>query len=391
MRAATFAKDTGVTLVARIGGLGLALMTSIVIARTLGPEGTGVYTLAILFPLLVVTFTNLGIGPATVYYVAQGKYPARDVFGSDVVLSAIVALIATALGFLFVLLFGRLVFPTVPVSYLTLALLLVPVTMFGQLHINQILLGARRIADFNAVNVLYKLFLFILVLAAIVALGLGIAGAIWGNILAMLLLCIVLFPWVRRVAGGIRLRPNLNYIRDALTYGIKAHLGNIIGFLNYRVEVFLLGALAPATAVGFYAVAVGLAERLWFLSESASVVLFPTVSAEKDELRKKTFTPLVSRSVLLITAVGAGILFLMSQWVVVLLYSSEYLPAIQLFRILLPGIVFLSADRILANDIAGRGLPLLNTYVGAAGIVVQVGLNLLWIPALGATGASPMA
>jgi len=146
--------------------------------------------------------------------------------------------------------------------------------------------------------------------------------------------------------------------------------------------------MAPATAVGFYAVAVGLAERLWFLSESASVVLFPTVSAEKDELTKKTFTPLVSRSVLLITAVGAAILFLISQWVVVLLYSSEYLPAIQLFRILLPGIVFLSADRILANDIAGRGLPLLNTYVGAVGIVVQIVLNLLWIPALGATGAA---
>jgi O-antigen/teichoic acid export membrane protein len=388
MKAATFAKDTGVTLAARIGGLGLALLTSIVIARTLGPEGTGVYTLAILFPLLVVTFTNLGIGPATVYYVAQRKYAARDVFGSDVVLSTIVALIATALGLVFLLFFGGLVFPTVPLSYLALALLLVPVTMFGQLHINQILLGARRIADFNAVNVLYKLFLFILVLAAIIALGLGIAGAIWANILAMLLICIVLFPWVRRVAGGIHLRPNLNYVRDALTYGIKAHLGNIIGFLNYRVEVFLLGAMAPATAVGFYAVAVGLAERLWFLSESASVVLFPTVSAEKDELTKKTFTPLVSRSVLLITAVGAAILFLISQWVVVLLYSSEYLPAIQLFRILLPGIVFLSADRILANDIAGRGLPLLNTYVGAAGIVVQVGLNLLWIPALGATGAA---
>ncbi|HEM60979.1 MAG TPA: flippase [Chloroflexi bacterium] len=388
MSAATFAKETGVTLVARVAGLGLALLTSVVIARTLGPEGTGVYTLAILFPLLVITFTNLGIGPATVYYVAQGKYAARDVFGTNVVLSAVAGLIAAALGFVFLLLFGGLAFPTVSSSYLSLALLLVPVTMFGQLHINQILLGSRRIADFNAANVLYKLLLLVLVLAATVALGLGITGAIWANILASLLLCIVLFPWVKRIAGGISLRPRLDYVRDALTYGIKAHLGNIIGFLNYRVEVFLLGALAPATAVGFYAVAVGLAERLWFLSESASVVLFPTVSAEKDEFKKKTFTPLVSRSILLVTAVGAAILFLISHWVVVLLYSSQYLPAINLFRILLPGIVFLSADRILANDIAGRGLPLLNTYVGAVGIVVQVALNLLWIPGLGATGAA---
>ena len=388
MKAATFAKETGVTLAARIAGLGLALLTSVAIARTLGPEGMGVYTLAVLFPLLVVTFTNLGIGPATVYYVAQGKYSARDVFGSNVVLSAIIGLMATVVGLLFLLLLHGLLFPTVPLAYLGLALLLVPVTMFGQLHINQILLGARRIADFNAATLLYKLLLLLLVVAATVVVRLGIPGAIWANILSSLLLCIVLFPWVKRIAGGVRLRPNLDYLRDALTYGIKAHLGNIVGFLNYRVEVFILGALAPASAVGFYAVAVGLAERLWFLSESASVVLFPTVSAEKDEYRKKTFTPLVSRSVLLITTAGAVVLFLISQWVVVLLFSSEYLPAIQLFRILLPGIVFLSADRILANDIAGRGLPLLNTYVGAVGIVVQVTLNLLWIPRLGAVGAA---
>jgi O-antigen/teichoic acid export membrane protein len=388
MSAATFAKQTGVTLAARIGGLGLALLTSVIIARTLGPDGTGVYTLGILFPLLVVTFTNLGIGPATVYYVAQGKYAVRDVLGSDVLLSGIIGMIAAALGFLFLLILGGVVFPTVPPAYLRLALLLVPLTIFGQLHINQILLGTKRIADFNAANVLYKLFLLVLVLAATAVLGLGIAGAIWANILAALLLCIVLFPWVKRIAGGIRLRPQVDYVRDAMTYGIKAHLGNIIGFLNYRVEVFLLGALAPASAVGFYAVAVGLAERLWFLSESASVVLFPTVSAEKDELRKKTFTPLVSRSILLVTAVGAAILFLISQWVVVLLYSSQYLPAINLFRILLPGIVFLSADRILANDIAGRGKPLLNTYVGLVGLVIQVGLNLAWIPRFGATGAA---
>jgi len=131
-----------------------------------------------------------------------------------------------------------------------------------------------------------------------------------------------------------------------------------------------------------------LAEKLWFLSESASIVLFPTVSAEKDEYQRKTFTPLVSRNILLITALGAVALFLVSEWVIVLLYSEEYLLSVRLFRILLPGIVLLSASRILANDIAGRGRPLLNTYVGAIGVVLQVALNLVWIPRYGASGAA---
>jgi O-antigen/teichoic acid export membrane protein len=388
MKAATFAKETAVTLVARIAGLLLALATSVVIARTLGPEGNGIYTLATLFPLLLVTFTNLGIGPATVYHVAQDKYPLKEVLGNNILLSAVTGSVASLVGLVIILLFRDRFFPTVAAQYLMLALLLVPVTLFGQHYVNQILLGARRIKDFNAATLLYKLFLLVLVVVATVILGLGIAGALWATVLSSLLLCVVLFPWLRKLAGGVSFRPNLAYVRDALGYGVQAHLGNIVGFLNYRIEVFLLGAFLPVSAVGFYAVAVGLAEKLWFVSESASVVLFPTVSAERDEQQRKQFTPLVSRTILLITAVGAIVLYLVSHWAIVLLYTPVYAAAIPLFRILLPGIVFLSAGRILANDIAGRGKPLLNTYVGLSGLIVQVALNLAWIPSFGATGAA---
>jgi len=145
MKAATFAKETAVTLVARVGGLVVALLTSIVIARALGPEGTGVYTLATLFPLLVLTFTNLGIGPATVYYVAQDKYPLPEVLGNNVILSAVAGTVATLIGLVVAVLFRGYLFPTVPLPYLLLALLVVPANLFGQHYINQILLGARRI------------------------------------------------------------------------------------------------------------------------------------------------------------------------------------------------------------------------------------------------------
>ena len=388
MKAATFAKQTGVTLTARVLGLVLALLASVVIARTLGPDGTGVYTLAMIFPLLIITFANLGIGPATVYYVAQDRYPLPEVLGNNIILSIIVGTIASLIGLVVAVTLHDYLFPTVALPYLLLALLLVPVNLFGQQYISQILLGARRIKEFGAATVLNRLSLLVLVVLLTVTVGLSIGGAIVATFVSSLVMCFVLYPWVRRIAAGVRFRLNARYVRDALTYGLKAHVGNIVGFLNYRVEVFMLGAFLPASAVGFYSVAILLAEKLWFLSESASTVLFPTVSAEKDEHARKTLTPLVSRSILLITAIGAAALFLLSQWVVVLLFSSQYLPAVHLFRILLPGIVFLSAGRILANDIAGRGKPLLNTYVGAIGIAAQVLLNLAWIPRFGTAGAA---
>lgn len=112
------------------------------------------------------------------------------------------------------------------------------------------------------------------------------------------------------------------------------------------------------------------------------------MAAETEETERKEFTPLVARTVLWSTAVGALILALVSRWVVVLLYSEAFLPAASALQALLLGIIALSAGRVLANDIAGRGLPRLNIYTGAVAVLTNVAMNILWIPKLGIVGAA---
>ena len=124
------------------------------------------------------------------------------------------------------------------------------------------------------------------------------------------------------------------------------------------------------------------------ISNAASTVLFPWVAAETEEQRRKEFTPLVARTVLWTTGLGALALALLSRWIVLLLYSEAFLPAVGALQALLVGIVALSAGRVLANDIAGRGFPGLNIYIGLAAVLTNVVLNLLWIPRYGIVGAA---
>ena len=388
MRLNVFAKQALLTTGTKIVNLGLGLLISILLARGLGPEGKGIYTLAILFPTLIVTFSNLGLGPATVYYVAQDKYPLKSVFSSNTLMSLLLGIVGILAGLLLAAIFPTEIFPEVPRTTLYLALTLVPLNLFLSQVGTQILLGTRRIRDFNTAAILSSLSFLVLLVIAIVSLGAGVPGAVWANVMSSALMCVLLFIWIRRIVGGISLQIARDYLRDALDYGLKTYLGNVIGFLNYRIELFILGFLMPAAALGFYSVAVGLAERLWLVSQSAATLIFPVISAEKDEQKRNEFTPIISRNVLLITLIGAIVLFFLSPWLIVLLYSQSYLPTVQLFRILLPGIVFLSASRVLANDIAGRGKPLLNTYVGGLGLVVQVILNLVLISKIGVAGSA---
>lgn len=388
LRFTDFAKQTLLTMGTKVIVLGLGLLISVLLARSLGPDGRGIYTLAILYPTLIVTFLNFGIGSATVYHVAQRRHPLVDVFSSDTLVILVIGTVGIVIGALLPRIFPGSIFPEVPDNYMLLSLLLVPLNLFiGQVG-TQILLGDHKIKEFNLSTILNNLVFLVLLAGALLAASLGVVGAISANILSAAVMCLILFSALYRIAGGFKLRLSRAYLKDALGYGSKTYIGSIISFLNYRIELLMLGVMMPAAALGYYSVAVGLAERLWLVSQSAAMLIFPAIAAERDEAKRKMFTPIISRNVLLTTFIGALAFYLVSPWLITLLYSESFNQTIRLFRILLPGVVFLSGSRVLANDIAGRGKPLLNTYVGGFGLLVQVGLNLVLIPRYGAAGSA---
>jgi O-antigen/teichoic acid export membrane protein len=266
-----------------------------------------------------------------------------------------------------VLFFHETVFPGVSSGYLLLALALVPVEFFLS-YVNYMLLGAQRIEEFNYVQIAQSgLFLGAIALAL-----LGLKAGVTGAILAGL--------FTRVIVNAI--------VKRATSYGVQAHLSNILGFLNYRADMFLVNWFLGPSAVGLYSVGVGLVEKLWMVSFAASTVLFPWVAAETEEQKRKEFTPLVARTVLWMTALASLILAFLSKWIVLLLYSEAFLPAADTLRALLIGITTLNAGRVLSNDIAGRGFPGLNIYIGLAAVTTNVVLNLLWIPRYGIVGAA---
>lgn len=387
MGSGNFARGTAVTFTSGILTLLLGLGTSVILARILGPESRGIYGLTMLLPSLIVTFGNLGIAPATVYYVARGEFRRQEILGNNLLLSVGIGGIGVLAGLVVVLFFREAIFPGVALGYLLLALLLVPVQVFFS-YVRHVLLGSQRIKEFNYVQIVRSALFLGFVALVLLGLRAGVTGAILAGLLAWLVADILVFQLARRVAGGIDPKPNKTYIKQATTYGIQVHLSSILGFLNYRVDMFLINGFLGPAAVGLYAVGVEIAERLWMISQAASTVLFPRVAAEDEEQRRKEFTPLVARTVLWITALGALVLVFLCRWIVLLLYSEAFLPTVGALQALLVGIVSLSVSRVLTIDISGRGRPILNAYRGVLTVLTNIALNLLWIPRHGIVGAA---
>ena len=382
----TFTKNVVITVGSRVLVFMINLSSSIIIARMLGPERNGIYSLAFLLPSLLTTFTCFGIAPATAYYVGQNKYSLKEIFGNNILLSLVIGATSVVIGLIFIFLFQDIAFPGVSRFYLVVALPLIPLNLFFT-YIQYMYLGTQQIKEFNFTAIIQAILFLALVSIALFIFNAGIIGVLTANILALFLNNILLFMRVRKTLNGVCFKINLSYYKDVLLYGFKAQLNNILNFMHFRLDMLLMNVFMDPSAVGYYSVAVGIAERLKLISQSAGMVLFPKIASEDDKHRKE-FTPIVSRNILLITTVAAICIFFLSRWVVLVLYSEAYLKSVRPLQFLLPGIVALSICAILSNDVAGRGRPMLNTYFAAVTLIINLILNILWIPQYGIEGAA---
>ena len=382
-----YSQKAGMTLVARVISIVFGFVTSILLARILGSEAFGIYSLAMLLPTIIVIFADFGISPASVYHVAQGKFSRKEIFGNNILFTIVISFAAVLFGFIVSFFFSEQLFLGVPKSYLFLALLFIPIKLFFT-FIRNTLLGAQLFLDYNLLNIVPSVLFFISIVAALWVLKSGPDGALMAGIIAWLLTDIILFLRTKKAFGGASLKRNYTYQKQAISYGLKAYLGNALQFLNYRLDMFLVNSFLNVSAVGYYSIAVLLAERLWLVSQVASTVIFPRIASETDEKKRLEFTPLVARTVFWITAFGALALFLLSRILIVVFYSDKFLASLPPLQALLIGVIGLAVGRVLALDLSGRGRPILNTYVAVITLVSNISLNLIWIPAYGIVGAA---
>lgn len=382
-----FTKNTLITFVTRVLTAVFGIIITIIIARALGAEGQGIYSLAVLLPNTLFTFALFGINTSTIFYIGKKKYSPPEIFGNNIFFTLFFSLLSVLVGLVIIYFFGGKIFPGVEKSYLFLALSVLPFNIFFIL-ISSVLLGLQKIKKYNFIA-FFQSFLYLSLIAALVlALRLGIGAAILVQTISYLLASLVLFFVAKKESGGMVLKLNKEYVKDATGYGLKNYLSWVLYFLHYRINMFLINIFLNPIAVGVYFIAVRLAESIWLISQSVTTVLFPKVSSENNEKNLKEFTPLVFRNVLFVTFFVAFLLFVLSHWLIVFFYSNEFLGSVLPLQILLFGTPLIAGWQVLANDIGGRGKPMINTYISGFSVILNITANIFLIPKLGITGAA---
>jgi O-antigen/teichoic acid export membrane protein len=375
--------SSGVLLTNVLAAVAL-LGTTVLTARAFGPHGRGQLSLATQFVLLVATLGSLGLNPAAAYHSARARWSKSVAFGNSALLGLLLGLVILG-GCLCVILLGGVTFRGLPATDLALASLAIPF-LLAVANIQSVYQGFREFRDYNRIT-LAQAALPLPLIGIAIGLGGGVSAAILATVIAASLLLAAVLAYVRR-STRIVWRAKLADVRALASYGLRVHPANILGYLGYRLDVFLVDGYKGAAAVGLYGAGVVITEGLWMPSQAVSTALFPTIAAETSESARRSITPFVARSTLWLTAILGGILILAAGPVVELLYSSRFSASAAVVRILVPGIVLFSAARILGNDLAARGRPLVNSTIAAVSVVCNIVLNVLLIPRYGIDGAA---
>lgn len=380
----------GATLSAggQVAGAVAGATMGIVVARVLGPAGTGSFNVVLAALLVMFSFSTLGVPTGLTYYVSNGQLRAGDAFRHALVGASVLGLA----GFLFALGVAALgdsgPFQRIPLGTVALGMAALPfnviwVTCAG------LAVAIERYTLAAAVPALQAL--AALVGVAVLVPFLGLAGAVGAVAGSHLLVAGALTVWaVRRLpATPGWLGQSGTALRKANAFGWKVYVTAGLNMLIQRADLFILNAFVASASVGHYAIAVAATLTGTLVPRGLALVVFPRVTrldAVGPAIRRPTIVKSVRHAVLV--AVMTAVLMAPALLLIPFVYGRDFSPAVELGLILVPGVSALSVQSVLAAVVIGLGRPRDQLTVALLVAPPTLVAYVLLIPELGASGAA---
>lgn len=360
-----------------------SFIVSVILARLLGPEGRGIVTALFVVPNIVVSIADLGVRQASAYFIGRGIYSIKDVISSSMLLW----LITSSLSVIIVLIY----YSTGSIQeygwgLISIAIAFIPVTLLTT-YINGVIQGVQRIGNINLKDLIAFVVNLLGVIILVWFLDLGVIGAA----LAILLVAVVgllYYITVIRKLSIIRLKYIKPIPQRLFSKGITYALALFILTLNYKVDILFLEKMASPAEVGIYSVGTNLAELIWQLPAAISLVLFARSANSKSDEEAHNRSAKLLRITLPLLLVICIVFAFVSKYFVAGIYGQDFKQSSEIINILLPGVLIIVISKILHPDLAARGYPLYGLIVFIGPLILNIILNIVWIPNYGMHGAA---
>jgi O-antigen/teichoic acid export membrane protein len=362
------------------------VVTGVLIARYLGPEGKGAYAIIGNAAQIALALALMGLPMAATYHVgrhASAPWTTVAVSWAASLGALGLLMVAARLGGLAGVRIGLQ-----PETTRWLVLVLwagVPAQMLRQL-VCAVLRGRELIAAATAPEV----FTYVLRLGAtgvvLVWLRGNLAGAVQASVAAWVagacVAGVLLGAWARdwpRSTPGVGLR-------KLLSYGLQAHVAGSVYTVFMYTDLFLVNRFLGQGPAGVYAVARLAADVAGYPAAGLATVLFPRYLLVGPVERRALL--LTAHRVSLWATLGAAALVGAGAGLVPRVCGADFAGAVGPTRTCLAACVLWSVVRVVHYFFAAENRQLLAVLANVVGAGAMVGLNLALVPRYGLPGAA---
>jgi O-antigen/teichoic acid export membrane protein len=383
-RRTSLASDAFLTYGTNVAVAVLSLGNVLVVSRTLGPTGRGDVAFLTAIAWLTSNLATLGVQEANANIAGTAPHRRRSLATNSAVFALLFGVITIAALAVIIALFPRvgghsdptlrwIVFACLPIIILGIYMrFLVQADYgFGITNVAWLITPVANIACNG-------------LLAALGVLSVETAVLTW--LAGQILQTVVLVAYVVRRSEGFG-AVDRALARESLSFGARSHVGRVMLLGNYRLDQWIVGAVAGSRELGLYSVAVAWAEALWFLPTTLSAVQRPDLvrGGRRDAA---AVAALAFRLAVIVTVLTALAFIVAAPFLCVTIFGEQFRGSIDDLRILVLGSVGIVALKQLGSALTAQRRPGLASVATAIAFAVALVLDIILIPSHGGEGAA---
>jgi len=366
-------KNIFLTLFVRIGVAVVNMITVFLTLNVLGANGRGKISLFVTDLVLISMFTNI-LGGSTISY----HTPKTN----------LKPLVKYAFGWVLVVSFcASLILNFFHDEYLQKHLFFISL-INGLLFVNQmILIGNQNIKKYNVLFVLDPLLKLLVLLIGFylfknTTLQVFLYSLYISTIVSFCVSVFFVYKYIKFSKLDLVFR-----FKDILKYGLGTELSSSIQFLNYRLLFYVVFYQLGATALGWFSVAVSIAESAWIVSRSITVNQYSQILNTSNYNKQRVITnKSVWLSLGLTLPVCLFLIFIPNNFLQLIVKNSvQEIHEIVIY--LCPGILCISISNVWGHYFSGIGRYFVNNLKSIIGFCFMFLSGVILIPKFEILGA----
>lgn len=383
----------------RIVNMVSLVIFSITMARLLGRDIYGLISIAIGFLGIFAIIGDIGLNIAGIRYIsmyfAKKRYEdIRTIVSSSFIIKFGLAMILASICY-----FGSDAIAeffqkdVAPLFKITAFIIICNV--LGSVF-QTVMKGLQRM-DLFAISNIFRDISWIIISIGLVLYGWGVIGAMWGYLISAMIwlgVCglIYIVPLRNRIPETQEKKKEIGkVIRNRLiVFGMPVVIMDITVLLYNWTDTFVLAYYRPTWEVSCYNIAFGLVNMVMIIIASVSTTLFPIFSREhalKRKKRQKMIYEEVVKFVMIIIYPLLTLMWFLAPYII-LIYGTEYLPAIFPLLILVTWGFFRPISNIGGGFLTAKGKQRLVMKITISMALLNLILNMILIPTYHMVGAA---